>query len=680
MFYSHTFLARKGPLGTVWCAAHLQHKLKKSHYTSTDIPSTVDRIMFPEVPIALRMSGHLLLGVVRIYSKKVDYLYQDCNVALIAIKTFASLEVNLPEDANHAPFHSVTLPDTFELDALDLEDHLYLDGAKDNHLSSLEEITLTDQIPCERDPYVAISFDEDVMMDVSRPQDGLETEARIEIEQCPPETEVRQMEEEYRPPETGVRPMEEDVISPVPLDDLVGFRDPAPSSVREQLNERQKEDDFTHNLPEIEIMCEAVHNFPSENIPLFPNDRTNELAEPNKPIDEIITGKEIPSPTEEELAVSRQQSMPCQQPLEPPEVVPELFDSRISFGHVSPELAIRATPPVEKKPNAKTRRRKRKQLFDHSTVLTNQFMKKALEHSSDIKRQRKRPPSSPLGIWKFNNSTRTEQILFEPSISGICDDLHNMFDKEFILTKSLLVSTEESLPEPRVSQSPARISNSELEIERLRSYDGHNITSSTSILPEIVMPPSAIRLMPSPSPRKEAGHTPPSANTLGSEPEIQVGPTVLPMMDMAASTEPPFELEMETPVTFIERLGVENAGLSAIPELMKSAEAEDLNFLEADNNSPTGSQGTREVDALSVRTRAVAQYLKRQSMATPVSEEVSGDLSMKKILEGKTRKLCARMFFETLVLKSYGLVDVQQEEPYSDITLKLTPTLSKAQF
>lgn len=29
MFYSHTFLARKGPLGTVWCAAHLQHSLKK---------------------------------------------------------------------------------------------------------------------------------------------------------------------------------------------------------------------------------------------------------------------------------------------------------------------------------------------------------------------------------------------------------------------------------------------------------------------------------------------------------------------------------------------------------------------------------------------------------------------------------------------------------------------------
>lgn len=41
MFYSQTFLGRKGPLGTVWCAAHLQHRLKKSHYTSTNIPKTV---------------------------------------------------------------------------------------------------------------------------------------------------------------------------------------------------------------------------------------------------------------------------------------------------------------------------------------------------------------------------------------------------------------------------------------------------------------------------------------------------------------------------------------------------------------------------------------------------------------------------------------------------------------
>jgi len=46
MFYSQTFLARKGPLSTVWIAAHLQHRLKKSQYASTDIPSTVRKYPF----------------------------------------------------------------------------------------------------------------------------------------------------------------------------------------------------------------------------------------------------------------------------------------------------------------------------------------------------------------------------------------------------------------------------------------------------------------------------------------------------------------------------------------------------------------------------------------------------------------------------------------------------------
>ncbi|KAK9271576.1 hypothetical protein L1049_001937 [Liquidambar formosana] len=170
MFYSHTFLARKGPLSTVWIAAHLQHRLKKSHYTCTDISSTVDRIMFPEAPIALRMSGHLLLGVVRIYSKKVDYLHQDCNVLLVGLrKAFASIAVNLPEGSSKAPPEYITLPETFELDALDLDFNLYHEGAPDNHLRSQEDITLTDQVPVERDLYIAISFDEDIVMDLSHP-------------------------------------------------------------------------------------------------------------------------------------------------------------------------------------------------------------------------------------------------------------------------------------------------------------------------------------------------------------------------------------------------------------------------------------------------------------------------------------------------------------------------------
>lgn len=82
--------------------------------------------MNPEVPIALRMSGHLLLGVVRIYSKQVDYFYEECNEIRITInRVFTTVSVDLPNDATKAPLHAVTLPlpEKFNLDAMDLDDY-----------------------------------------------------------------------------------------------------------------------------------------------------------------------------------------------------------------------------------------------------------------------------------------------------------------------------------------------------------------------------------------------------------------------------------------------------------------------------------------------------------------------------------------------------------------------------
>ena len=55
-----------------------------------------DSIINPEAPLALRLSGQLLLGVVKVYSKKVGYLYQDCNDALQKIK-----EVRCPSCPRH---------------------------------------------------------------------------------------------------------------------------------------------------------------------------------------------------------------------------------------------------------------------------------------------------------------------------------------------------------------------------------------------------------------------------------------------------------------------------------------------------------------------------------------------------------------------------------------------------
>ena len=40
------------------------------------IPGTVEALLSPDAPLALRLTGQLLLGVVRIYAYKVAYLHQ----------------------------------------------------------------------------------------------------------------------------------------------------------------------------------------------------------------------------------------------------------------------------------------------------------------------------------------------------------------------------------------------------------------------------------------------------------------------------------------------------------------------------------------------------------------------------------------------------------------------------
>ncbi|WOL04453.1 sister chromatid cohesion 1 protein 4 isoform X1 [Canna indica] len=145
MFYSQFILAKKGPLGTIWIAAHLERKLRKNQVADTDIGVSVDSILFPEVPIALRLSSHLLLGVVRIYSRKVNYLFHDCSEALLKIKqAFRSTAVDLPPEESTAPYHSITLPETFHLDDFELPDSATQGDFIDHHVSTKEQITLQD--------------------------------------------------------------------------------------------------------------------------------------------------------------------------------------------------------------------------------------------------------------------------------------------------------------------------------------------------------------------------------------------------------------------------------------------------------------------------------------------------------------------------------------------------------
>lgn len=111
MFYSEAILTRRGPLAKVWLAAHMERKLTKAQTLQTDIEESVEAIVGQEVEVmALRLSGQLLLGVVRIYSRKAKYLLDDCNEALLKIKmAFRPGLVDMTEDQLNVKSTAITL-------------------------------------------------------------------------------------------------------------------------------------------------------------------------------------------------------------------------------------------------------------------------------------------------------------------------------------------------------------------------------------------------------------------------------------------------------------------------------------------------------------------------------------------------------------------------------------------
>ncbi|KAG2498389.1 hypothetical protein HYH03_003648 [Edaphochlamys debaryana] len=113
MFYAAQLVSRDGPLQILWVAATLDRRLERSAVESTAIGRVVERYLDPgapggvfaagpaeaaggkrgkgshkaeeSAPLALRLSGQLLVGVCRIYSRKVSYLLQDAEVMVVRL-------------------------------------------------------------------------------------------------------------------------------------------------------------------------------------------------------------------------------------------------------------------------------------------------------------------------------------------------------------------------------------------------------------------------------------------------------------------------------------------------------------------------------------------------------------------------------------------------------------------
>eukprot|EP00049_Salpingoeca_infusionum_P022525 m.7342 g.7342 ORF g.7342 m.7342 type:complete len:570 (-) comp5237_c0_seq1:255-1964(-) len=121
MFYSEYVFAKEGALGKFWLAAHWSKRLSRRQIADADVVHACDSIAQPKVKLALRTSGHLLLGVVNIHKEKQKTLLFDCTEAFTSIQlVFQPGKVDLPENFQ-AAVSNITLQEDIR-DDFDLMD------------------------------------------------------------------------------------------------------------------------------------------------------------------------------------------------------------------------------------------------------------------------------------------------------------------------------------------------------------------------------------------------------------------------------------------------------------------------------------------------------------------------------------------------------------------------------
>lgn len=105
---------------------------------------------------------------------------------------------------------------------------------------------------------------------------------------------------------------------------------------QEGLNKGTVLDDIPQDIPEIELMRDAVRDHSFENVPLW-SDQGNDVMEPDRILEEqIMRDKETASPVVEEILPPGGHSISSQRRQEPPSATSveahEFVDPQISFG------------------------------------------------------------------------------------------------------------------------------------------------------------------------------------------------------------------------------------------------------------------------------------------------------------------------------------------------------------
>ncbi|GAB4848015.1 hypothetical protein Ancab_002675 [Ancistrocladus abbreviatus] len=642
MFYSHFLLSRKGPLGAIWLAACCFKRLKKHQVADTDIGSSVDKILVDEMPsVTYRILAYLLLGVVRIYSKKVEYLFHDCHVIINDMNKVFGKRIVSFRKATGVPEFSITLPEKYELDAFKFD---VPDDASGGNVAEREDIVLPEA--WKTDGFGKCSLDKETH---STAQPLAESVVQQEISsstKAPNEPALNQetCSTAHTPPSKVLSPhlMEIDMEATSPYSKRNS--EASMEIIREIRFAREECLDF-------EMFCQKEARDPgfftstvgATNTDLENVDFIEEMSSANH----AHVTAEASTEMLQEIRFSEEEcldfEMFCQAEIgalcfetssggvqtnnvEHGDFIEKTFSENhelvaaegkevASTSQRTPGFIFQDTrgsgtseflavcTPANKE--SMKRPAKRKCKHDDIIVLPNEVLKQNIDDASGLICKRRKVPHTILDLWRFSRIPNVAQVFLEPLIPCMALELMDFVQKKEPKT---VKATE-------IAQAPGK--------------------------PQVVISP----------------RTPPDSRSA-----IAPGTPLLPRSNRAYGGRELVDSDAE---------GTAHSFKNVMNEY--AAHEEGLYLTLMNEETDQNKSESEEPDHWTARSRTVAWYLHKgffnQNRKKAKSKEA---VSLSHILRGKTKEESARLFYEILVLKSGGHLDVIQENPYGDILVRET--------
>ncbi|MCO5560364.1 hypothetical protein L7F22_013977 [Adiantum nelumboides] len=455
------------------------------------------------------------------------------------------------------------------------------------------------------------------------------------------------------------------------------------------------------NIPDVEKLRAAPE--PNGPEPFFmelddqqgvPNSNTPKLSKNNRSLDELGLHDLEVTPVLNEIPLSRGVSPFTGSEYDKytgnEDLLGEILGGRTpAFEVASPFGAVPESARQEKK------RRKRKPIFDDNPDLSSMAMKKQLAGAGDLLRQRSKIPRTGYGA----------QGLGMPSLPGLSASIRDLYS--------------------RITGLPSKDQSSSLPVNA-EIYSQHRENRDRD--PEAEFPVGDTDLLDSAEAPLSFRHSSPQyaqhvSTNHGEENDIDNQDTQTENINFAIdgqqekcmqdaetgrhlqdvrNTPPNLDYPSEssgqgkTMLLHPEALARQSSNVSAhandaLPKLDFLEASRDNGLFPADagpedpfidetaSNSRSREEPPQNSYGWSVRTRFVAKYLKSifEELEATSSGSQPVQVSLDSLLKGRPRKEAARMYFETLVLKSRGYVDVEQKTGFAEIMLSSMHLLRK---